>query len=129
MNWSFGSFQGAAAAWGAAFRNHRVAAGGDVNALNDQCGKSVALRLDGHALDALLPFRIVLDRSLEIVELGPSIRKLCPAILLGASLSNHFRIMRPTADARWEEIQAFLEGEQAVGVDGLRRLGVQDAQS
>lgn len=33
MNWSFGSFQGAAAAWGAAFRNHRVAAGGRLRPL------------------------------------------------------------------------------------------------
>jgi len=33
VNWSFGSFQGAAAAWGAAFRNHRVAAGGRLRPL------------------------------------------------------------------------------------------------
>ena len=75
-----------------------------MNAPNDQCDKAASLRLDGHALDELLPFRIVLDRSLRIVELGPSIRKLCPAILLGEELSKQFRIMRPSADARWEEI-------------------------
>lgn len=75
-----------------------------MNAPNDQCDKAASLRLDGHALDELLPFRIVLDCSLRIVELGPSIRKLCPAILLGEELSKQFRIMRPSADARWEEI-------------------------
>ncbi len=41
------------------------------------------------------PFHLVIDRSLHIVQLGPSLKAVCPATQTGDKLTDHFSIERP----------------------------------
>ena len=41
------------------------------------------------------PFHIVLDEALRVVQVGAVLGRLCPALVEGAALSDHFTLQRP----------------------------------
>ena len=53
--------------------------------------------LDADQFEKAFPFHLVLDRSLTVVQAGPSLRRICPPGLLGAPVVDHFALVRPRA--------------------------------
>src|SRR4051812_23782754 len=44
---------------------------------------------------AAFPFHLVIDRKLRILQAGPSLRRLCPAVAAGPPLSSLFTVTTP----------------------------------
>jgi hypothetical protein len=51
------------------------------------------------------PFHLVFNHSLEILQTGDVIRRLCPGLIAGSRLSDHFTLVRPLVEMNFEEIR------------------------
>ena len=54
-----------------------------------------ALNLSPQEFAAAFPFHIVLDEQLHVMQTGAVLSRLCPGLIEGTSLSEHFLIQRP----------------------------------
>jgi len=54
-----------------------------------------ALNLSPQEFAAAFPFHIVLDEHLHVMQTGAVLSRLCPGLIEGASLGEHFLIQRP----------------------------------
>ena len=50
------------------------------------------------------PFHFVLNREMELTQIGGSLAKLMPHVLQGANLAEHFQILRPHLELSFESI-------------------------
>ena len=54
-----------------------------------------AYGLSASDLTELMPFHIVFDRSLRVLQRGRVLARCCPGLGIGAQLPDHFRLVRP----------------------------------
>lgn len=54
----------------------------------------------------IFPFYIVINRALEIIHVGPIIKRLYPEILDSKNFEEHFKIKRPNVEANFDNIRA-----------------------
>jgi PAS domain S-box-containing protein len=64
------------------------------------------LGMSPEAFVAVFPFHIVFGRDLVIRQVGPSLRRVCPAVAPGAAASSCVRIKRPLIGLDFEAIKA-----------------------
>ena len=61
--------------------------------------------LSPHQLEQVFPFHLVFNQNLEIVQLGTSLTRLYPELLLGSRIEQHFQIHRPTLSVTFDAIR------------------------
>jgi signal transduction histidine kinase len=61
--------------------------------------------LPPHQLEQLFPFHLVLNKNLEIVQLGRSLARLYPELSLGSPIEHHFQIEHPTLSISFDAIR------------------------
>lgn len=61
--------------------------------------------LSPHQLEKVFPFHLVFNENLEIVQLGRSLARLYPELLLGSRIEQHFEIHRPTLSVTFDAIR------------------------
>jgi signal transduction histidine kinase len=61
--------------------------------------------LSPHQLEKVFPFHLVFNQNLEIVQLGRSLARLYPELLLGSRIEQHFEIHRPTLSVTFDAIR------------------------
>lgn len=52
----------------------------------------------------VFPFHFVINRQLEIIQVGESLSKILPKLVLGESMDQHFRILRPRTEIDFERL-------------------------
>ena len=57
-------------------------------------------------LQAAFPFHLVLDRDLRVLQVGASLRQLCPALAPGAHLQQALEVIAPRVDVNFEAFRA-----------------------
>ena len=62
--------------------------------------------LNWEQFEQLFPFRIRFDRSLRVIAVGPSMRRLSPALLPGVRLLDLLRIKRPEVEPDFDSLAA-----------------------
>ncbi len=53
-------------------------------------------------IDQIFPFHIIINRELEIVQLGKNFKKIDEAFAVGNSFKDHFEIIKPTIETTFE---------------------------
>ncbi|MCH9684053.1 MAG: response regulator [Deltaproteobacteria bacterium] len=72
--------------------------------------------LGGEALDRLFPFRLLLGNALQVVDVGPSLRRLAPALQAGVDAFEHLKLVYPAIPREVRALRA------AVGIRVVLRL-------
>lgn len=57
------------------------------------------------AFVSAFPFHVVFDRSFTILQVGPSLRRVCPSIEPGTRAEAVLRIKRPLIDLEWNAVE------------------------
>lgn len=61
--------------------------------------------LSGSALMTAFPFHLVINREMEVVQSGPVIQRLCPGLVAGGPLNQHFQVRRPVTELSWSGLR------------------------
>jgi signal transduction histidine kinase/CheY-like chemotaxis protein len=67
---------------------------------------SAGLGLTAAQLDAAFPFHVVFDAALAVVQVGRSVARICPGLVLGAPLEAWVRVQTPAVAMRADAIRA-----------------------
>ncbi len=76
---------------------------------NTDEGPDIGLTLPRYQIAKLFPFHAVLNQKLQLVHMGPSLRKLFPALRLGMSLEKEWVLERPLMPFRFENVASQTE--------------------
>lgn len=55
--------------------------------------------------DALFPFHLLMDRSLVLRSIGPSLAVMYPRVAVGDTFDGHFRLVRPPVPIEWTALR------------------------
>lgn len=69
---------------------------------NGQAHKTSGFELSDVLLSKVFPCHLALNSNLQIVQMGEAIRQLCPQVILGNELAQHFLILRPNVALEFE---------------------------
>ena len=72
---------------------------------NNSATSSFCFSLPPHLFGEIFPFHLVFDRNSLIVQIGSVLQRICPALSLGKSLYQHFRLLRPKIQIEFNTIQ------------------------
>src|SRR5687767_3405197 len=68
--------------------------------------REALIGISPEAFVSAFPFHVVFDRGFTVLQVGPSLRRVCPEVEPGAHASAALRIRRPPIDFEWEAIRA-----------------------
>lgn len=83
------------------------------------------LHLNVTAFCKALPYHIIFDEKLSILQTGVNIQRLCPGIKRGDSLDCHFALVYPSVSLKFTNLLAFMN---AVFMLRVKRGGIQSSK-
>ncbi len=68
--------------------------------------KKTVIGIPGELIDRVFPFHVAIDGQLRVIQVGASMARIAPALVVGAPLTDNLALQRPNGDLTMQTLRA-----------------------